>query len=45
MSDAVLRRRALSPATQATVEILTRKGFAVTWRVNRNNDIRLRVNG
>jgi hypothetical protein len=42
---AVVRRRALSPATRAAVEILTAKGFVVTWRVNRNDDIRLRVNG
>jgi hypothetical protein len=42
--SAVLRRQALSPATRATVEILTAKGFTVTWRVNRNNDIRIRIN-
>jgi hypothetical protein len=31
--------------TQGVIEILTRKGFVVTWRVNKNDDIRLRVNG
>jgi hypothetical protein len=43
--SAVLPSRRPSVHTQGVIEILTRKGFTVTWRVNKNDDIRMRVNG
>ncbi len=44
MSAAFSSRRP-SVHTQSVIELLTRKGFVITWRVNKNDDIRLRANG
>ncbi len=44
MSAAFSSRRP-SVHTQGVIELLTRKGFVITWRVNKHDDIRLRING